>query len=341
MDELEKKELQNCNFVKAILMMSIIIFHSGKIYATGNWGPYPAVDTAPFIGLFINWLGSFLVFAFTLISGYIFYHQKYERNKYQKFSLFVVNKAKRLLIPYVFITCIWLIPTYLYFYGNITNIISKYVLCINPSQLWFLWMLFWVFIIYWILSDVINKHPYGGLFIVCICWIIGYVWPLTNLFMFKQGLQYLIFFYIGVMIRKYGTSYLNRIHAITYVIADFILFVTVMWIGKFDGITYRLFEIGGTLILNALGAVMAFVVLQQIAVRVRKDNRVISFLYKYSMTIYLVHQQLIYFSISIFNGHVAPIILVLINFVFSFVLSAMFAWLMSMTETTRTLVGLQ
>lgn len=70
-------ELSNCNYIKALLMIIVVLCHCMSIY-TGDWGPYdPAVD-APVFSFLTSWTGTFHVYGFTLISGYIFYYIKYE-----------------------------------------------------------------------------------------------------------------------------------------------------------------------------------------------------------------------------------------------------------------------
>lgn len=74
-----EKELNNCTAIKAILMLIIVIYHSMRVYAEGTWGPYAPMQDAPILGYISDWLNSFHVYAFTLISGYIFSFIKYER----------------------------------------------------------------------------------------------------------------------------------------------------------------------------------------------------------------------------------------------------------------------
>ena len=135
----------------------------------------------------------------TLISGYIFYYIKYEKCDYQKYLHFLKNKAKRLLVPYVFIAAIWVAPIHAYYFRT-EELIERYVLVTVPSQLWFLLMLFWVFAIFYLISNIVNKKPWLGVIIVCIAYCIGQFAP--SFYCFNRGLQYLLFFYIGFILRK-------------------------------------------------------------------------------------------------------------------------------------------
>ena len=57
------------------------------------------------------------------------------------------------------------------------------------------------------------------------------------------------------------------------------------------------------------------------------------------MPMYLFHQQIIYFTIMIFNGRVNPYINSLLNFVIAIVLSFGISYFMMKFKVTRFLIG--
>lgn len=139
--EYKKAEIKNIGFVKTILMFLVVLYHS-VIFWNGNWNVvYGPLFAAPHLAKLGTWLNSFHIYGFALCSGYLFCYLKYEKNKYSEFGLYVRNKVKRLLIPYIFV-CI--------------TLFRKFVLAEGPSQLWFLWMLFDIFIIVWPLANVLK-----------------------------------------------------------------------------------------------------------------------------------------------------------------------------------------
>ena len=105
-------ELKNCTSIKSILMLMIVLYHSMVMYAGGTWGPQARADEAPVLGHISEGFNFFLLYAFNLISGYIFYYIKYENDGYQEYLPFLAHKAKRLLVPYAFISVIWVAPVY-------------------------------------------------------------------------------------------------------------------------------------------------------------------------------------------------------------------------------------
>ena len=304
----------------------------------GTWGPYPRVDEAPLLGYLAEWMNTWHIYAFTLISGYIFYYIKYEKGGYKKYLSFLGNKALRLLVPYVFIAAVWVGPINVLLMPD-ESIIQKFVLGISPRQLWFLLMLFWVFAIFWLISNIVNKKPLLGGVIVCIAYCVGMFAP--SYFCFSRGLQYLLFFYIGFMMRKcdLGNKILYKIPSIVYFVVDIGLFLVCELLGGYENLLIKVLSLGCNVLLHMIGAVSAFVILQRFVNRFLQRNKVVDFFSKHSMVIYLVHQQLIYFSIGWFNGVVPPAVLVLINFVFSMAVSTLFSVLMYKTKITRFLVG--
>lgn len=333
------KELKNCTPIKAILMLIIVIYHSMRVYAEGTWGPYIPMQEAPILGYTSDWLNSFHVYAFTVISGYIFCFIKYEKSGYQNYKAFIGNKIKRLLVPYVFVAAIWVAPIHAYFFGT-EGLVEKYLLGMSPSQLWFLLMLFWAFLIFWPLYDIVYRKPLFGGAIIGALYCIGLFMP--SIYCFNSGLTYLLFFYIGFIIRKFDfiNRALYRTPSFIYLMIDIGLFaICVTMRSETNDIIFKIITLACTIMLNVIGAVGAFVILQRFVTRFLQGSRTIDFLGEHSMTVFLFHQQLIYFSIGLLNGVVPPIILVVINFGFSLSISIVISVLLHKTKITRMLIG--
>lgn len=143
----QKIRLENLDFVKTLLMLIIVLYHS-MVFFTGGWFNQPPAVSAPRIGLFAKWLNSFHIYAFVFVSGYLFFYLKEEQGRYKSFSKFITKKARRLIIPYVFVSLLWVVPFHVAFFGIVSpyEMGMKFGLATAPSQLWFLWMLFFVFV---------------------------------------------------------------------------------------------------------------------------------------------------------------------------------------------------
>lgn len=204
------------------------------------------------------------------MSGYIYAFLKFEKGKYRKLSSFAANKAKRLLIPYVFALIVWVAPWHwFYFHSSMSDFIKKYVLGCNPSQLWFLLMLFFVFIIAYFVGGMIKSRPLLGLVLSLVLYGIGVVGQslIGNYYQIFTACTYFIFFTVGMLFRCYGTEKLKQIPIIVYVIVDIVLFLISNIITDIDITAIKVLNLGILLVLHIVGAIMAFTVLLKITKR--------------------------------------------------------------------------
>lgn len=158
----KSKELENCNFVKLLLMLSVVLYHS-MAYWKGGWFYKDPSEESGILMYIARWLNTFHIYGFVIVSGYIFHVIKIKRNQYQNYCAFLINKAKRLIVPLYFTTIIWAVPFYcMFFKPTILELGEKFILMESPSQLWFLGMLFVVFALYWPISTFVNRNLLVG-----------------------------------------------------------------------------------------------------------------------------------------------------------------------------------
>lgn len=322
-------------------MLLVVVYHS-ILFWSGNWFTKDPAASAEALSWLSGWLNSIHIYAFVLVSGYIFSYAKREQGKYEKFLSFISNKAKRLLVPYVVIAVAWVIPVQSVFFElDVMTIIEKYVLAESPSQLWFLWMLFDVFIIFWLLSDFFAKHDWLGLAVVLGMYGCGLVGGSVapNVFQIWTAFRYMPLFWLGFKLRQHGSAMIRRIPALIWIGISIVLFVLVQYLSGFESVTFKLLKIGFTFVMNVAGALMAFVVLQKIADKVNWDNKFFRFVSERSMTVYLLHQQVICFFIYWLNGLLNPYLHAVVNFVAAMVFSLLIATVLMKFRVTRFLIG--
>ena len=322
-------------------MLLVIMYHS-LVFWTGSW--FPAIEpetSASSLGLFAQWLNSFHVYTFALVSGYLFSYLKNEKGKYASLSYLARNKAKRLLVPYAVVSIAWIIPLESYFnHYDIEEIITRYVLGTSPNQLWFLMMLFWCFIGAWLLSNVIEKSSILSILIAIGSFGIGFVGGLLfpNYFCIWTAFQYFPLFVLGMKLRHW--SWLEQIPMLVYVAVDVILFVVWKITQGNESTILKLVTVGVGFAFHIVGALMAWSVLQWIGSRVRwQENKVFMALSKSSMPMYLFHQQIIYFMIFWLNGKINPYIHAGINFIVALVCSFIISSVLMRWKVTRFLIG--
>lgn len=343
---MDQDTLKNCGFVKTILMLLVILGHACAFWS-GHWfTENPAIQS---IGLDIlySWVNSFHIYAFAVVSGYLFAF-KVLKGEYSEYSKFLINKAKRLLVPYLFVMFIWVAPISAYFFNwNLSYLFKKYILCIEPSQLWFLWMLFDIFAFVWIFKRVMLKRPIIGWVISLFLYGVGIVGNkvFPNVFCIWTACQYVPFFFIGIRIRskeeKNDKLITETVPWFVWGVADVAVFVIGnALISRQSDIVWSLIGIGMTFVLHIVGAGMAFTTLQALARRIHwKNSKVFKKLSSYSMPIYLFHQQIIYFCIFVLNGKINPWINAGINFVVALIGSFAISAILMRWKTTRFLIG--
>lgn len=346
-DRLQKNEkiLENCNFIKTILMLLVIFGHACSFW-TGGW--FTAEDPAMHsqgLSLICIWCGSFHIYTFALVSGYIFAYKIKEG--YSHYLPFLQNKAKRLLIPYVFVMLIWVAPISEYFFKwDWVYLIKKYILCIDPSQLWFLWMLFGVFAIVWPLRKVMIEKPLAGWVIAIAFYGLGTIGGkfVPNVFCILTACQYILFFFIGMRIRakseKQERLITETVPWYCWIIADLVLFVGYILAGRQSGFMWSITTFATSFLLHIVGSIMAWSVLQTLAAHIHWQNsKVFRTLSSYSMTMYLFHQQIIYFIIVALNGVINPCVNAAVNFVAAIAGAFIISAFLMRWKITRILIG--
>lgn len=226
-------------------------------------------------------------------------------------------------------------PVHAHFYGT-EGLFQNFLLGINPGQLWFLLMLFWVFALFWPLSRLADQKPHLVMPLLVLAYGVGLTAPLVpNLFNVRTGMQYLFFFYLGFLIRKYRCE--QKLPCALLFFAHVVLFALSLWLENPSGTMMKLVDAGVDLLLHAVSAIMVFGVLQ--AVLDRFEHSALTKLSVHSMTIYLIHQQLIYFTNQWFSGTLPPALLVGVNFCAAIAVSVSVSALTQKQPAIRFLFG--
>ena len=336
------ERINNCDGIKAILMLSVVLCHSVSFW-TGSWfSAYKPTETIGVMSVISGFTGSFHVFAFTLVSGYLFHYLKAELGKYGEYKAFIINKMKRLLIPYYAIGVLWVFPfSCVFFRDTVKENAAGIFLGTNPFQLWFLLMLFWVFLIYWPLSRISAANDVLGLAVSVGLFGVGWAGRhfCPDLFQVWTGCQYVIFFEIGWLIRKYdGRINHKLLGALAFTVH----------IGLFVGRNYLDIPSKAQEILNlvmqAAGAVSAFELLQYPVAKIRENKRTDRFLKiltMFSMPVYLFHQQVIYIVIALMNGRFDPFVTASVSLIGSIAVSVLITLAVTKFKAGRKALGVR
>ena len=323
-------------------MLLVVAYHC-MVFWTGTWfTKNPIFESKVFLILSL-WMNSFHVYGFVLVSGYLFYFLKCEREKYLNFVQLACNKVKRLIVPFIFVSIFWAIPFARYYlHTEAIEIFKNYVLGISPSQLWFLLMLFFVFVLFYPLTNFFEEHNVEGTLTVLVIYGMGFVGAIVfpNIYQIFTACTYLPLFWLGFKIRQYGSQRMMKIPSVVWIVSDVLLFNLIQYISGLDGIGIKILNLGLTFILHIIGAMTAFVVLQKLANKVKwKESTWFTYLSENSMIVYLFHQQIVYVFITLLNGIVTPYLHAAINFVGAMLISLMISTLLMKFKWTRFLIG--
>ncbi len=339
------ENLKNSKFVKTILMLLVILVHACSFW-NGYWfNVVPVLIPSEGAVIISSWLKSFLMYAFVLVAGYIFAY-KTMNGDYNDFWPFVCNKFKRLIIPYVFVMAVWVAPiARILFKYDFKTMIKRYILCISPNQLWFLWMLFDVFIIVWPIRKILLEKRILGWVIALVSFLVGKVgYNITpDYFNIWTATQYLPFFFIGMRIyakeQKKELLLSEKIPWFIWLIINVALFA-LMQFKHFDGKVGDVIELGLTVSMYISGAIMAWAGLQKIARIIPwKNSKAFKILSSYTMPLYLFHQQIVYFVILLLNGKVSPWLNVAANFIIAIGGAFIISVILMKFKVTRFLLG--
>lgn len=322
------RDLEICDFTKMIMMLCVVLYHSAAIFmiGTSQWGPEPPVHPNPVIGFLASWLDSIHVYTFTAVSGYLYFYLKYEAKHYTAVKNVILKKVKRLLVPYVMTCVFWVIPFHLhYFHAGIRELVIKYLIGIAPSQLWFLLMLFWVFTIFSFLDQVVDFKKASTL--LCgITFLMSYYASLLlsrsgtpNIWQILKALQYLLFFYLGMCMRKMKPVGEYRRWQGGAALAVSIGLFTLLNMLKSEGGGYRQIATLMNPFVSVAGVIAAMILCHVLAEIIDIKSSMVRRMEESSMAVYLFHQQLVYVSIKLFNKPGIPsLCLVILNFTVSF-----------------------
>ena len=250
-----------------------------------------------------------------------------------------------MLIPYISISLFWVIPFgfLFYSYGPI-DVLYNYVLGESPSQLWFLLMLFNVFVIY----DIIVERLRGAYQILFIALLfvggisLGKVFP--NVFQILTSMRFILFFYIGCMIRKkhpdlQPDSMLR--YGIIFLLLNIFFFTLLFFDISDNSIVAKGISLIAKNICDVCGTVMAFLLLSYIASKCRWETSFFRTLSIVSFPIYLFHQQIIYVLLWKYQSLLNPYLMCAINLLGSLLISYSISIILMKHGVTKKIIGIK
>lgn len=327
--------LREIDIIKYIMMLAIVLGHSMAFFR-GTWfTARQPVYSADYLYAPIDILSYVALPAFVMASGYVFFYLKNECGKYNKLLSDVKKRFLRLIMPYIMVSLCWVIPfEYIYFKTDLKNMVHKYLLAESPSQLWFLWMLFWVWIVFYVISLKVENISEWNLVIIFIISIVGGYYLSNkinaNYFQVIQVFKYMQYYYLGGYVYKKQFK-ITKFSICTYFVGFLVCYilnrpVTAVFAHiKVNFFRYSCYE-SWSMLISVFGIIFVYFLISYVVKiyqqnGIKEENSFLLKLEENSFGIYLFHQQIIYITIDILNGHVHPLVQVLCSFLISIAVS--------------------
>ena len=325
----EKIILQELDYLKIIGVLLVVIGHCTSIY-TGGW-VFTSPVNSPIYGLIASYVYTFHVPMLVFVSGAIYYYCRINKEKYSSIKSLIINKFKRLILPFLFVGIIYSIPIKYIIgmtEGNIFINIKSFILGSNTGHLWYLLMLFDIFIIFYLYEKFILNRKYSivlNLILFSILYISSGFF--TNIFQINRAIQYSIFFYLGYeffrskdkLILKLEKLKSKSILIMTPVLITISLVLILVSKMKLSNIMLSKFFSLINVVIAIICITICYLIVYLINNRMKniiikeKIDKLINIIGKYSFSIYLLHEPIIFIILYfIANKYISPNILVMV-----------------------------
>lgn len=297
------------DFIKIVTMVLVVIAHVTRMY-TGKGVVVPA-NSSSFLNYVTDFIYGFHMPLFILISGAVYHLCIYDLHKYNIKKAFLINKFKRLIIPYFIFGLFYVTPVMILFKFTddslVSYVIKNIFLCVDSRHLWFLYYLFIYFILYYFIFK--NKDNLKFLSLLFIIYLVIY---LLNIPIISNLSCYAIYFNFGFALNKYYQKYYSFVRKFKYLIIPLII-----------GYSFLIYFSTNNLINNMTGIIVFLTLFLFVSVPPKIINSIYyEKLRKYSMGIYLFHPMIIYVLFYYLGKYnINPIILSLFIFIICFSVS--------------------
>ncbi|MFC0346060.1 acyltransferase family protein [Epilithonimonas hispanica] len=272
--------------LRVFAIFFVVIGHCVIIFDP-RWDIYHPTYPSKSLYYFKEFINSFQMQLFFSISGFLYYYSKNKKNNIE----FIIDKGKRLLIPFLFVGLVYLIPIrFLAHYPNYSNgyfsALGDFFIKNDCGHLWFLPTLFGIFIISkYLISFVENSIVLKlALFVIAILTSV-FNGHFPSFLYINLILKWEVFFLLGYYVHAYKDVLFDKRYKNLWYLGVIVL--------------PPLLYIRFLTLQTSIGAPIRFVfsilmVLIMYRFMPSKTSELISFFDKNSFGIYLFHAPVIY-----------------------------------------------
>ncbi len=290
-----KKKVIEFSIVRIIATFLVVVAHSVYLASSTQLGGinYDFVYNQNwFIKVYNNltlYVAQFLMPLFFIASGAI-----YKLSEKKSLDELVSKKFKRLIIPFLLCGILFMLPVRLlgnfYKIGNFNEVIRGFLNGTETCHLWFLPTLFWTTIIFYLLLKVFKNKSDAALLIVSLIIQKYYSYYIhIDVFFLSLSTQYIFWYALGYVFCKHKDSYkiTNKQN---------IMWTIVLCIISIIDFKYKILNSYGVIIVNSF---LIYSVSKLLANTKIGKSKVIEFLDKYILYIYLFHDPLEYLVLRV------------------------------------------
>lgn len=345
MSSFDNKSLKEMYCIKTTMMLMVLLYHSCLALDAG-WSGISSTNEYHISGFtqgLIGWLNLVHIQTFVFASGFIFYYGKYEKKSYDNIHDFFKKKYLRLVVPYLMVGCIWVMPiTIMARSYSVVEAIRDFILVIRPGQLWFLIMLFLIFVFFYFCGDVIIKQ--NKFVSLALLYLVGVVTRILadiipiGILQLDKAVQFLIYFYMGMYVRKEKRD----ISIVSTILTGFIHVVcfAIWWKASSFIIIRYIFQP----LVSLSACVLVFSIFNFLSERTIdkiRSIRLLKTIERDSMGIFLFHQQILFITARLtYVIREQELSFIIINFIFAGVISVLISEVLHRVKIGRLMLGL-
>ena len=318
----ESNKMQYVSVLRVCSMLLIVLYHSMCFYS-GTWWHLRS-EIVPLWKVISTPIEIVGLTTFVFISGFLYGYMYLERGKYRNVKSFLLNKFRRLMIPYFFwgILMIVSMPTVQITWINLFT---------GVCHLWFLMMLFEIFVLMVFFNHLIMiefSTKYIDFTILIVSFVLLYVWKNITSHHYALGIEatlyYIPAFLVGFFYAKYSRSHDRKGIAFHLFIIGIITLFGLSLIGLSDSNT--LYRVPAILV-----SLSGMILVKNSSVSSYQSN-VLNNLDKNSMGIYIFNQIVVFLLLLnpesnlflSYHLYVGPFLIFIVSLVIPWILSIMF-----------------
>ncbi len=333
---MEKRRFDFISDIKTASLTGVVVLHCMLFYSIEQMFAEHAEQPDRIVSFLCNYLNAILISSFVCCSGFLFANNIIVKKRTVLYS--IKDRFKRLVVPYFLYGAFWLVPTYTFFdietYGRDkgTGLLEGYksmLLGVFSDHLWFLLMLFWVTLVFILMTPLFKKKLLPVMFIIVLglSLLVEYCVDFPY-YKVTQVSTYLLPFFLGVVLYFFFEKLDSLPTAVTGTAAAVFGAAALLYDRFCDS---GIVPYWGLKLCGACFTWFLFLTLNRSERMLKfRDSRIMKYTREHSMRMYLLNCPFVYIYFRILNPMVGdnPVICILANFVLTMLTLYLAVWLM-------------